>query len=98
MPSPLANAPLCAIFHLLHPSQTVNAAAVATEDWVKLAKEMDSKSPLEIMDHVRSPLFAPFSVFLSRSHFLGPPPDGAAQQRSPLLSFTPLALRVFFRP
>lgn len=33
--------------------QMVNAAAVvAGEDWAKLAVELDSKSPLEIMDSV----------------------------------------------
>jgi hypothetical protein len=30
----------------------VNAAAVATVDWVATAKELESKSALEIMDHV----------------------------------------------
>lgn len=40
------------------PPQAVNAAAVeappaAQLDWETLAAEMDSKSPLEIMDHVR---------------------------------------------
>lgn len=31
----------------------VNAAAVETQvDWASLAKDLDSKSPLEIMDHV----------------------------------------------
>lgn len=34
--------------------QQVNAAAVLTEvDWEQLATELDAKSPLEIMDHVR---------------------------------------------
>ncbi len=33
------------------------AAAVATEvDWASAAKELDPKSPLEIMDHVRRPV------------------------------------------
>jgi hypothetical protein len=32
----------------------VHAAAVATKpDWAGMAAEMDTKSPLEIMDHVR---------------------------------------------
>lgn len=31
----------------------VNAAAVATEvDWATVAKDLEHKSPLEIMDHV----------------------------------------------
>lgn len=37
-----------------HPLQTVNAAAVSPINWEATAAELDPKSPLEIMDHVRN--------------------------------------------
>lgn len=48
----------CGRGFVTHAQQQVNAAAVVTEvDWEQLATELDVKSPLEIMDHVRGALW-----------------------------------------
>jgi hypothetical protein len=34
---------------------TGSGSIASAHDWVKIATDMDAKSPLEIMDHVRAP-------------------------------------------